>query len=74
MDNTYSIDKIENNIALLENIKTKEKKEVSIYLLPKNIKEGTIISYINNTYVLEENLEFKRRQDILKRFEKLQKK
>ena len=55
MDNTYSIDKIENNIALLENIKTKEKKEVSIYLLPENIKEGTIISYINNTYVLEEN-------------------
>ena len=68
MDNKWSIDKIEETIVLLENITTKEKKEVNIYLLPENIKEGSIISYIDNTYILDLSLEEKRRQEILERF------
>ena len=30
-NNIWSIDKIENNIALLENINTQEKKEINLY-------------------------------------------
>lgn len=72
-NNVWSIDKIENNIALLENINTQEKKEVILYLLPKNIKEGTLVSYKNNKFIQEPSLEEKRRQEILKRFENLRK-
>lgn len=73
MDNTWSIDRIENSIAILENITTKEKKEVDITLLPKNIKEGSIISYKDNSYHQELSLEEKRRQEILEKFRKLRK-
>ena len=73
MDNTWSIDRFENNLAILENINTKEKKEVNINLLPKNIKEGSIISYKDNTYLLKINEEEKRRQQILEKFQKLRK-
>lgn len=69
----WSIDRIENNIAILENINTNEKKEVNITLLPNNIKEGSIISYKDNQYILELNKEQKRRQELLERFQKLRK-
>ena len=42
-NNTYSIDRIEDNIAILENRTTLELKEVDITLLPNNIKEGSIL-------------------------------
>ena len=38
----YSIDRIEDKIAIIENIITGEKTEVNIALLPVNIKEGNI--------------------------------
>ena len=68
MDNNWSIDRIEDNIAVLENITTNEKKEVNINLLPLNIKEGSIVSYQDNCYVLELDEEEKRRQEILDKF------
>lgn len=73
MDNIWSIDRIEENIAILENTTTNEKKEVNINLLPENIKEGSIISYNNNFYKLELSIEEKRRQEILERFKNLRK-
>lgn len=74
MDNSlWSIDRIENNIAVLENINSQEKKEISIDLLPKNIKEGSIISYINNQYILSLDDEKRRRQEILEKFMNLRK-
>lgn len=73
MDNNWSIDRIEESTAILENITTKEKKEVDITLLPLNIKEGTILSYIDNSYNLELSLEEQRRKELLERFKKLRK-
>ena len=70
----WSIDRIENNIAILEDINTKIKKEVNINLLPENIKEGSIISYKDNKYILELSKEQKRRQEILEKFLKLRNK
>ena len=73
MDNIWSIDRIEENIAILENRTTQELKEVDITLLPNNIKEGSIVSYENNIYTLELSKEEKIRQEILERFQRLRK-
>ena len=73
MVDMYSIDRIEDTKAVLENIITKEKKEVDIILLPVEIKEGSIVSYKDDMYVLEITEEEKSRQEILKRFQSLRK-
>ncbi len=67
----WAIDRIENNQALLENITTKEKKEVSIFLLPPNIHEGAILLYENNTYRINTQEEQSRRKLIEEKFKKL---
>lgn len=67
----FAIDRIENNIAILENLDTKEKKEVNIKDLPSSIKEGTILSYENNTYTINQDEELIRRKRIITMFNKL---
>ena len=70
-NNLFAIDRIEDNIVILENIKTKEKREIHRCELPSNIHEGAIVKLYNNDYILEENEEEKRRREILERFQKL---
>ena len=72
-NNTWSIDRIEENIAILENRTTLELKEVDITLLPNNIKEGSILEFKNDTYTLELSKEEKIRQEILEKFQRLRK-
>ena len=70
----YAVDRIENNIVVLENINNNSIKEVSIDELPNNIKEGTILKYYNKTYTIdtnEENIRRKRIQDKLDRLKRL---
>lgn len=67
----YAIDRIENNIAILENINTKEKKEISILNLPPNIHEGTILLETNNTYIIDTLEEITRTKLIEEKFKKL---
>lgn len=67
----FAVDRIENNIAILENLKTKEKKEISIQLLPSDIKEGMIIIKNNNKYYIDKDEEIKRRKRIITMFNKL---
>lgn len=67
----FAVDRIENNIAILENLKTKEKKEISIQLLPSDIKEGMIIIKNNNKYYIDKDEEIKRRKRINTMFNKL---
>ena len=69
----FAIDKIEDNIVILEDIDTKEKEEVDRNNLPTDIKEGSIINFENNTYFLDINEEERRRKEILERFNKLRK-
>ena len=59
----YAIDRIEENIAILEDINTKE--------LPKEIKEGNILLFKDNKYIIDEDEEEKRRKIILEKFNKL---
>ena len=70
----YSIDKIEENIATLENLETKEIIEIDITLLPIGAKETSIVTLINNEYVLDEVEEQTRKENLLNRFNKLRKK
>jgi len=61
----YAIDRIEDNI--------KEKKEISIDNLPKNITEGSIILFKDNQYVKDINEEATRRENIMNKFNRLKK-
>lgn len=70
----YSIDKIENNIALLENIGNNELTEISIDLLPKEIEEGTILIKQDDKYIIDDKEKEKRKNDIINRFQRLKKK
>ena len=69
----YSVDKIENNIATLESLNDKTKKEVSIEILPKQTKEGSIIIFENNQYTIDNSLEKERRISIQNKFYALKK-
>jgi len=67
----WIIDRIENNIAILENEVTKEKREVSTSLLPPSIHEGAILILTNEQYILDLDEEEQRRKEILERFLRL---
>ena len=70
----YAIDQIIDNIAILENIETKEKLEVDTKLLPKNVKEKNILVEKNGKYFKdkkEEEARLKRIEEKLKRLQYL---
>lgn len=69
----YAIDRIEEDIAILENLETKEKKEVSLSLLPANIHEQAILTYQDNSYTLDSNLEEERKLKLRAKLERLKK-
>ena len=60
----WAVDRIIDNIAILENIESLEKKEVDISLLPSSIKDGTILIFKDNTYIEDISEEEKRRREI----------
>ena len=70
----YSVDRIENDIAVLENLETKDIIEVELKELPSNIKEKNILIYENNVYKIDKKIEEERKENILNRFNKLKKK
>ena len=67
----YIVDRIEDNIVILEKYPTKEIIEIDKKILSNNIHEGSVIIYDNNKYYLDEDDELKRRQEILEKFMKL---
>ena len=52
----YSVDRFEGEYAILENRKTNEKKKKKRDMLPENIKEGSILQYVNGKYTYNEEL------------------
>ena len=67
----YSVDRIIDNIVVLENLDTKELLEIDIEKLPKNIKDGTILKLENNQYLLDEITQKTREETIKEKMERL---
>lgn len=67
----YSVDRIENDKVIIENLETKEKKEVDKALLPPTIHEGTILSLLGNQYKVDEEEEKNRFMRLKEKFNKL---
>jgi hypothetical protein len=70
----YAVDRIINNIAVLESLENQEKKEVPLKELPEDLKEGNIILYENNIYFKDIVEETKRITSIKSKFDMLRKK
>ena len=69
----YVVEKIEENIVVLESLNDQNKKEVQLSELPENIKEGSILTYENEVYKKDEELEKQRRTSIKNKFDLLKK-
>lgn len=69
----YAIDRIENNIIVLENLNTKEITNINKNLLNFKVKEGDILVYQNNKYYLDNNEKEKRIKIIKEKFFKVKK-
>ncbi len=67
----YAVDRIEENIAVLENLETKEKKEVELSTLPANIHEQAILLYENNSYIMSEREELSRKALLQEKMQRL---
>ena len=64
----YVVDRIENEIVILESLETQLKKEILLSELPEEIKEGNILIYENELYTIDLEEEQKRRQTIKNKF------
>lgn len=53
MENKYTVDRFEGDIAVLENRNTGEMLNVSRNDLPREVKEGTILKINNNKYEID---------------------
>lgn len=67
----YVIDRIENNIAICQQLETKEIIELPLDILPSTIKEGSIIRHHKGSYIQEENIEKFRREQLRKKLDRL---
>jgi hypothetical protein len=69
----YVVDRIEEDIVVLENLETREITNIKISELDFKVREGNILSYENNKYTLDLNTEKLRKEKLRNRFNKLKK-
>ena len=69
----YVIDRIEEDIVVLENLETKEITNINIKELDFKVREGNILSKEDNKYILDLNTEKLRKEKLRNRFNKLKK-
>ncbi len=67
----FSVDQIIDEICILENIETGEIREVNVKDLPTGIHEGAILEYVNEKYVLNEEIEQERKMSFRARLDAL---
>ena len=74
MDNLkFVVDQIIDDVAILENLDTKEKVEENIYNLPQNLRDGNVLKLYNGIYILDSNTEEYRRRMLRERIDRLKK-
>ena len=71
---TYTVDRFENEFAILENRNTRKTVNISIFKLPNNLKEGDILTISNGKFILNNEETQSLQNDIQNRFDKLKKK
>lgn len=67
----YTVDRIEDNIVVLENRLTQEIININKEYLPSSIHEGSILIYENNEYKELKEEELSQRKKIEERFKRL---
>ncbi len=67
----FAVDRIEGDIAVLENIETKEKKEERLSSLPPNTHEQAILIYENGFYSLSNEEELSRKDALRAKLDRL---
>ena len=60
----YAVDRIENDVVILQNTFNGKIIEIKKQQLPNNISDGTILEYKDNKYYIDKDEE-KRRRNIL---------
>ncbi len=70
----YAVDRIEEDIYVLENIETGEIVEVNSAVVPGATHEGSILKVINGQYILDVQTEKNRRKSLRERMERLKEK
>ena len=69
----YAVDRIIEDIVVLENIETGELVEIKKHELPNEVHEGSILVKKDDVYILDENTEKERRESLRERLERLKK-
>lgn len=72
-EDMYTVDRIEDNIVVLENRKSGEIEDIEKKLFPSNIKEGDIVFLENGKYIIDEVKTREVKNNIRDRFNKLKK-
>ena len=67
----YAVDRIIEDIVVLENIKAGEILEVNVKKLPKDIHEGSILVKDNDNFIVDLDTENERRESLRERLERL---
>ena len=71
---TFTVDRFEDEVAILENHETRKMINISIFKLPNNLKEGDILTVSNGNFILNNEETQSLQKDIQSRFDKLKKK
>ncbi|MEE3342811.1 MAG: DUF3006 domain-containing protein [Bacilli bacterium] len=67
----YIVDRIEDDLVILEKYPSKEIIKIDKNILSSNIHEGSIIIYDGDKYYIDVDDEIKRRREILEKFMRL---
>lgn len=67
----FSLDRFEENRAILENRKTNEMIEVDKNRIPKDAKEGDILKFIDNEFKIDRELTNQKREEIKEKMNKI---
>ena len=70
----YIVDRIEENLVILESRTIRRMEEIEIDKFPKNIKEGDIVDYIDNKYIINKEKTIETKNNIRNRFNRLKNK
>lgn len=67
----YSVDRIEEDIIVLENIENKEIIEISKSELDFEVVDGNILKLVDGKFVLDQELEVSRKESLRERLNRL---